>query len=136
MINKINIIKKYIVKVVILYTIIFIIGYSFNYINLTNEYRKCINKEYSTTEIQEEDYNEFLLRIHNNYSTSYKIEQSTYSGILIGTLGTIIICYNWIIYDLFKTNSKNKKTIAVMMISIEISIIITYIWFINNFKIG
>ena len=115
----------------------FIVGFISQWICETQEYYKCINKEYSTLKNGEgQDFNEWWLEIHDNFSTAYKTEISFKSGLSTGISSVIIFSYLYLLYKLF--SSKNIKNIIIGFFLIIVTLIClfsTYI-FLMNLKLG
>ena len=129
-------IKRIFLRFVIIFAIFFIFGFIINWKTLTEEYYKCINKEYSTYEDSNgQDFNEWWLEIHDNFSTTYKTENSFYGGLWYGILGTVVSSYIYLLYKLF--SSKNMKKVIVGFTLIIITLICLFLCyvFITNFKL-
>lgn len=128
--------KKIFFRLIIIFVTFFTIGFILNWKSYTEEYHKCVNKEYSTYEDSNgQDFNEWWLEIHDNFSTTYKTENSFYGGLSYGILGTVISSYIYLLYKLF--SSKNMKKVIVGFILIIITLICLFLFyvFITNFKL-
>lgn len=128
--------KRIFFKLIIIFVIFFTIGFISNWKSYTEEYYKCVNKKYSTYEDSNgQDFNEWWLEIHDNFSTTYKTENSFYGGLSYGILGIVISSYIYLLYKLF--SSKNMKKVIVGFILIIITLICLFLCyvFIINFKL-
>lgn len=130
-------IKRIFSRFVIIFAIFFIIGFIMQWKTLTEEYYKCVNKEFSTYEDSNgQDFNEWWLEIHDNFSTTYKAESSFRGGLLFGTLGTVISSYIYLLYKLFSSKNMKKVIVGFTLIIITLICLFVFYIFITNFKLG
>ncbi len=127
--------KKWLLRTIILFVIFFTFGFIQRWYYLTEDYQKCINKEYSTEIHDGMDFNEWWLDIHDNFSTEYKLEYSFYSGIASGILYSIVVLYLWLLYELFKSKDTKKIGIGIFLITVALIGLCLYYWFVSNFEI-
>lgn len=128
--------KKMFFKLIIIFVAFFIFGFVMRWKSLTEEYDKCINKEFFTYEDSNgQDFNEWWLDIHDNFSTTYKTEYSFYAGLGCGIRGAVASSYIYLLYKLFSSKDKKKVIAGFALIVTTLIFLFLIYFFITNFKI-
>lgn len=128
--------KRIFFRLIVIFVVFFVVGFIMNWKKTTEEYYKCINKEFSTVEDSNgQDFNEWWLEIHDNFSTTYKTELSFHGGLLFGALGTAVSSYIYLLYKLFSSKNMKKVITGLTLIIITLICLFLIYIFIANFNL-
>lgn len=127
--------KKCVLIILVVFIVFFAIATIHKWFLLTEEYQKCMNKEYAIVEDIEFDLNEYFLEMHDNYSVKYKMMASAVNGLVLGAFAAGIVSYLCLLYWLFTSKEEKKITIAWVLVVLALVCIFIYWYFVANFKI-
>lgn len=108
--------KRYVLGILVVFIVAFAIEAGLQWHYLTEEYEKCMNKEYYVDEALGIDENAFYMEFHDNFSVRYKTIYSVTNGLVCGICISTFVSYLFLLYKLFTSKEKKKILTGVLLV--------------------